>query len=100
MELPTHVRDGPKPLAGGSVGRARLRTREWRYTNIYELIEIELTSFARDPDVKLRSEIGKRRRRYPTGKKVTARDLRELNIERAGFHGEWNYVIHPRTEMR
>lgn len=38
------------------------------------------------------------RRRYPTGKKVSAKELRELKIERDAFHGEWNYVIRPRTE--
>jgi len=41
------------------------------------------------------------RRRYPTGKRVSATELRELKIERDAFHGEWNYVIRPRTnEMR
>lgn len=40
------------------------------------------------------------RRRYPTGKKVTAKELRELKIERDAFHGEWNYVIRPRTDMQ
>jgi len=38
------------------------------------------------------------RRRYATGKKVSAKDLRSLNIERDAFHGDWNYVIRPRTE--
>ena len=36
------------------------------------------------------------RRRYPIGKKVSAKELRALNIDRAAFHGDWNYVIHPR----
>jgi len=36
------------------------------------------------------------RRSYPIGKKVSAKELRELRIERDGFHGDWNYVIHPR----
>jgi Rhodopirellula transposase DDE domain len=40
------------------------------------------------------------RRRYPTGKKVSAKELRELTIERDDFHGDWNYVIKPRKEMR
>jgi hypothetical protein len=38
------------------------------------------------------------RRRCPIGKKVSARDLRKLNIERDAFHGDWNHVIRPRTE--
>jgi len=36
------------------------------------------------------------RRNYPIGKKVSAKELRELKIEREGFHGDWNYVIRPR----
>ena len=39
------------------------------------------------------------RRRYPTGKKVSTRDLRALKIEPDDFHGEWNYVIRPRKEL-
>lgn len=37
-------------------------------------------------------------RRYPTGKKVSAKDFRALKIERDDFHGDWNYVIRPRKE--
>lgn len=40
------------------------------------------------------------RRRYPTGKRVSAKELKELNIERDDFHGDWNYVIRPRTLQR
>jgi hypothetical protein len=38
------------------------------------------------------------RRKYPIGKKASAKELRSLNIERDAFHGDWNYVIRPRTE--
>jgi Rhodopirellula transposase DDE domain len=38
------------------------------------------------------------RRHYPTGKKVSRKELRELKIERDNFHGEWNYVIRPRNK--
>ncbi len=37
------------------------------------------------------------RRRYPTGKKVSLRELRALKIERDDFHGDWNYVFRPRN---
>jgi len=37
------------------------------------------------------------RRSYPVGKKVSAKDLRELKIDRDNFHGDWNYVIRPRA---
>ena len=36
------------------------------------------------------------RRRYPIGKKVTPKQMRELKIEPHPFHGDWNYTIHPR----
>jgi hypothetical protein len=39
-------------------------------------------------------------RRYPTGKKVSRKELNALNIERDSFHGEWNYVLRPRTQLR
>jgi hypothetical protein len=40
------------------------------------------------------------RRRYPTGKKVSAKEFRTLKIERNDFHGDWNYVIKPREKER
>jgi hypothetical protein len=36
---------------------------------------------------------------YPIGKKVSAKELRALKIEQDEFHGDWNYVIRPRTEV-
>jgi Rhodopirellula transposase DDE domain len=38
------------------------------------------------------------RRKYPTGRRVTAKQMRALKIEREHFHGDWNYVIRPRKE--
>jgi hypothetical protein len=40
------------------------------------------------------------RRRYPIGRKVSAREFRALKIERDAFHGEWNYVIRPRNDSQ
>jgi hypothetical protein len=37
------------------------------------------------------------RRKYPTGRKVTAEDLEQVNLYPDKFHGEWNYVIKPHT---
>jgi Rhodopirellula transposase DDE domain len=39
------------------------------------------------------------RRNFPTGKKVSEKEMRALNIERDEFHGDWNYVIRPRKEV-
>ena len=38
------------------------------------------------------------RRRYPTGKKISAKDFRALRIESDAFHGDWNYIIRPRAK--
>lgn len=35
------------------------------------------------------------RRKYPTGRKVTAKDMKQVNLYPDTFHGEWNYVIKP-----
>lgn len=40
------------------------------------------------------------RRRYPTGTKITAKQMRELRIEENAFHGDWNYTVHPRTQSQ
>jgi hypothetical protein len=36
------------------------------------------------------------RRKYPTGRKVTAEEMKKVNLYPHTFHGEWNYVIKPR----
>lgn len=35
-------------------------------------------------------------RKYPTGRKVTDEEMATVHITPHTFHGEWNYVIHPR----
>jgi transposase len=37
------------------------------------------------------------RRHYPTGKKITPKQMRELRVEPQAFHGDWNYTIRPRA---
>ena len=34
---------------------------------------------------------------YPTGTKVTDKQLDDIAIERNSFHGEWNYTIKPQV---
>lgn len=33
---------------------------------------------------------------YQRGKKITDKEIKSLNMKRAGFHGEWNYKIKPK----
>jgi len=39
------------------------------------------------------------RRKYPTGRKVTDEEMKQLNLERSKFHGDWNYIIRPHSTM-
>lgn len=34
---------------------------------------------------------------YPTGIKVSDEEFNSINIARDEFHGEWNYVISPKS---
>jgi hypothetical protein len=38
------------------------------------------------------------RRKYPTGRKVTDEEIKQVNLKKSKFHGEWNYTIHPSTQ--
>lgn len=35
------------------------------------------------------------RRKYPTGRKVSLKEMRGVMLKRDAFHGDWNYVIQP-----
>jgi hypothetical protein len=35
------------------------------------------------------------RRKYPTGRKVTDEEIKQVNLKQNKFHGEWNYTISP-----
>ena len=39
------------------------------------------------------------RRKYATGQRITAAEMKTLNIHPEQFHGEWNYVIKPRPQL-
>jgi Rhodopirellula transposase DDE domain len=45
----------------------------------------------------IRSELDEGR--YPTGRKVSDKQMEGLSIERDKFHGEWNYSILPRQKI-
>ena len=37
------------------------------------------------------------RRKYPTGRKVSNQEMKQVKVERNKFHGEWNYTIRPNS---
>lgn len=39
------------------------------------------------------------RRRYPVGTKVSAKEMATVNLTRQRFHGDWNYLIRPRSHL-
>jgi hypothetical protein len=39
------------------------------------------------------------RRKYTTGRKVSDEEMQSVRLKRNKFHGEWNYVINPRTNQ-
>lgn len=39
------------------------------------------------------------RRRYPAGRKVTDQEMATINLTPHSFHGEWNYLIRPRSNL-
>ena len=72
-------------------------TSNWRgeplvdYETIVNLIA--KTTTAKGLKVKCRLD----RRKYPTGRKVSDEEMKQVNVVRNTFHGEWNYVIRPST---
>ena len=62
------------------------------YETIVKLIA--RTTTAKGLKVKCRLD----RRKYPIGRKISAQQMKSLNIERYRFHGEWNYIIKPRQK--
>jgi len=43
----------------------------------------------------LKIKVGLDKRKYPTGKRVSNAEMKNINIKRDKFHGDWNYRIIP-----
>ena len=37
------------------------------------------------------------RRKYPIGRKISDEEMKQVNVECNKFHGDWNYVIKPKS---
>ena len=72
-------------------------TRNWRGKPLlsHEVVINLISSTSTKKGLKITACLDTRS--YPTGIKVSDEDMAGLSIERAGFHGEWNYVISPRV---
>ena len=40
------------------------------------------------------------RRKYPTGQKVSDEEMKQVNLARHTFHGDWNYIIRPKAKRQ
>lgn len=71
-------------------------TSNWRgeplrdYETMVKLIAN--TTTAKGLKVKCRLD----RREYATGRKISDEEMKQINMERNKFHGEWNYIIKPK----
>ena len=45
-------------------------------------------------DPQKRKKLG---RKYAVGRRITSEQMATINLAPRRFHGEWNYVIHPRN---
>ena len=72
-------------------------TQNWRGRPLvsHEVIVNLIANTTTKTGLKVRCQLDKNP--YPTGVKVSDDELCGVNIEPAPFHGEWNYVLHPRT---
>ena len=72
-------------------------SRNWRGRPLVSLaVIVSLIAATRTSSgLKVRCELDQGR--YPEGQKITDDQMATLNIERATFHGDWNYTLHPRS---
>ena len=70
-------------------------TRNWRGQPLvsHEVVIELIGSTTTKAGLKIKANLDKRT--YPKGIKVTDEEMSKLSIERADFHGEWNYFIKP-----
>jgi Rhodopirellula transposase DDE domain len=72
-------------------------TRNWRGQPLetHEIVVNLIGSTTTTTGLKIHAELDTSH--YAKGRKVTAAEFATLNIKPCRFHGEWNYVIHPRS---
>ena len=59
-------------------------------------VVVELIGATRtEKGLKIQAELDKGS--YPTGRKISDEQMAGLKLEKADFHGEWNYMISPRS---
>jgi transposase len=75
-------------------------SQNWRGKPLisYEVIVNLIASTRTEKGLEVFCDIDKRK--YNTGIKVSAQDMRQIKIEKEEFHGEWNYTIYPKNKIK
>ena len=70
-------------------------TQNWRGRPLvsHEVIVNLIANTATRHALKIKAELD--HREYPTGTKVSAAELQDVNLKPHSFHGDWNYTISP-----
>jgi transposase len=70
-------------------------SQNWRGKPLisHEVVVQLIGSTSTKKGLKIRAELDKGN--YQTGKKISDEQMTAINIQRADFHGEWNYLISP-----
>lgn len=75
-------------------------SKNWRGKPLisYEVIVNLIASTATTKGLKVQCELDKNK--YKTGIKVTDEDMKNIEMEKDEFHGEWNYIIKPKNKVK
>jgi transposase len=75
-------------------------SKNWRGKPLisYEVIVNLIASTSTTKGLRVQCEID--RNKYKTGIKISDNEMKNINISRDEFHGEWNYVIKPKSNPK
>lgn len=70
-------------------------TKNWRGKPLtsHEVIVNLIANTTTDAGLKI--QVALNSKEYPTGIKISDEEMKEINLEKNTFHGEWNYTIWP-----
>lgn len=71
-------------------------TQNWRGKPLvsHEVIVNLIASTTTEKGLRVQAKLDQAK--YPTGRKVSDREIEEIDLRPDSFHGEWNYTIYPR----
>ena len=103
MGMPIHVRHFPPGTSKWNKIEHRMFshiTRNWRGRPLisHEVIIKLIANTTRQTGLRIRAKLDTHH--YPTGVSVTDAELAALSLKRADFHGEWNYTLLPRRQVK